>query len=57
MNTGTYREAGLLRSAGLFRSNANFIIAIAQIAKIIKLSDLYLYNIQIAHIYFLMASM
>ena len=36
--------------AGLFRSNTNFIIVIAQITKIIKLSDLYLYDIQTGHI-------
>ena len=35
---------------GLFRSNTNFIIAIAQITKIIKLSDLYLHDIQTSHI-------
>ena len=44
------REVKLFLSAGLFRSNTNFIIAIAQITKIIKLSDLYLYDIQTGYI-------
>ena len=42
----TYRETELFRSAGLFRSYANFITAIAQTTKIIKLNHLYLYHIQ-----------
>ena len=45
-----YREAGLFWSAELFQSNTNFIIAIAQVTKIIKLSDLYPYDIQTGHI-------
>ena len=41
---------GLFLSAVLFRSNTNFIIVIAQITKIIKLSGLYLYDVQTGHI-------
>ena len=44
------REMGLFRSAGLFRSYANFITAIAQRTKIIKLNHLHLYDIQTDHI-------
>ena len=47
---GKYREMGLFRSAGLFQSYTNFITAIAQRTKIIKLNHLYLYDIQTDHI-------
>ena len=40
----------IYREVGLFQSNTNFIIAIAQITKIIKLSDLNLYDVQTGHI-------
>ena len=38
------------REMGLFRSYTNFITAIAQRTKIIKLNHLYLYDIQTDHI-------
>ena len=37
---------GLFGSAELFQSYTNFVTAIAQRAKIIKLNHLYLYDIQ-----------
>ena len=45
-----YREMGLFQSAGLFRSYTNFINAIAQRTIIIKLSHLYIYDIETDHI-------
>ena len=36
--------------AGLFRSNTKFIIVITPTTKIIKLSELYLYDIKTGHI-------
>ena len=41
---------GLFRSAGLFRSYTNFITAIAQRTKIVKLNHLYQNYIQTDHI-------
>ena len=45
-----YCEMGLFRSAGLFRSYTNFITAIAQRTKIVKLNHLYQNYIQTDHI-------
>ena len=39
-----FHEMGLFQSAGIFRSYTNFITAIAQKTKVIKLSHLCLYD-------------
>ena len=39
-----FHEMGLFQSARIFRSYTNFITAIAQKTKVIKLSHLYLYD-------------
>ena len=45
-----YRETGLFRSAGLFRSYTTFSTVIAQVTKIVKLTQLYIYDIPIGHV-------
>ena len=42
-----YRELGLFRSAGLYCSYTTFSAAIAQVTKMMKLNQLYLYDTQI----------
>ena len=46
-SAGTVHETRLFRSAELFRTYTNFMTAIAQITKVIKLNHLYLYDIQL----------